>query len=110
MGLAVSIYQDATSEILMKVQKIVSLDRQTAEIASEMRNFSKWVRDSIRAWDLDEDLGSLFAGKKQWRDAAKHIAHAFADYVNAHTGEETANAGKIIDAALEQRRITEWIE
>lgn len=94
----------------MKVQKIVSLDRQTAEIASEMRNFSKWVRDSIRAWDLDEDMGTMWRDKCKWRDAAKHIAHAFADYVNAHTGEETANAGKIIDAALEQRRITEWIE
>tara|TARA_Y100000015_G_C2339178_1_gene65057 strand:- start:144 stop:428 length:285 start_codon:yes stop_codon:yes gene_type:complete len=94
----------------MKVQKIVSLDRQTAEIAAEMRNFSKWVRDCIRAYDLDEDLGSLFAGKKQWRDATKHIAYAFADYVNAHTGEETADAGLIITAALEQRRITEWVE
>lgn len=94
----------------MKVQKIVSLDRQTAEIASEMRNFSKWVRDSIKAWDLDEDLGSLWADKNKWRDAAKQIAYAFADYVNEHTGEDTANGGMIISAALEQRRITEWIE
>ena len=94
----------------MKVQKIVSLDRHTAEIASEMRNFSKWVRDSIKAWDLDEDLGSLWADKKKWREAAKHIAYAFADYVNEAVGEEVADGGLIITAALEQRRITEWIE
>ena len=33
----------------MKVQKIISLDRETAELASRKTNFSGWVRNQLRS-------------------------------------------------------------
>ena len=36
----------------MKIQKIISLDKHTAELAAKKSNFSGWVRDKLRAEDL----------------------------------------------------------
>tara|TARA_Y100000361_G_C11021752_1_gene269926 strand:+ start:375 stop:668 length:294 start_codon:yes stop_codon:yes gene_type:complete len=33
----------------MKVQKIISLDKETAELAAKKTNFSGWVRDQLRS-------------------------------------------------------------
>ena len=33
----------------MKVQKIISLDKETAELAKKKTNFSGWVRDQLRS-------------------------------------------------------------
>ena len=33
----------------MKIQKIISLDRETAELASRKPNFSGWVRNQLRS-------------------------------------------------------------
>ena len=33
----------------MKVQKIISLDKETAELAAKKSNFSGWVRDQLRS-------------------------------------------------------------
>ena len=33
----------------MKVQKIISLDRETAELAAKKTNFSGWVRNQLRS-------------------------------------------------------------
>ena len=40
----------------MKVQKIVSLDVKTAELASEMRNFSLFVRQQLHAYDCGDTI------------------------------------------------------
>ena len=110
MSLAVSIYQDAISEILMKVQKIVSLDVETAQIAQEMRNFSYFVRNSLRAHANDMAIGDEIELRLKWVGACKHIAAAFADYLQASGVENAPGADQLIAMALEQRRITEWIE
>lgn len=33
----------------MKIQKIISLDRETAELAAAKTNFSGWVRNQLRS-------------------------------------------------------------
>lgn len=33
----------------MKIQKIISLDKETAELAKKKTNFSGWVRDQLRS-------------------------------------------------------------
>jgi len=33
----------------MKIQKMISLDRETAEIATRIPNFSSWVRNQLRS-------------------------------------------------------------
>jgi hypothetical protein len=33
----------------MKIQKIISLDKETAELAAKKSNFSGWVRDQLRS-------------------------------------------------------------
>lgn len=33
----------------MKIQKIISLDRETAELAAAKTNFSSWVRNQLRS-------------------------------------------------------------
>ena len=33
----------------MKIQKIISLDKETAELAKQKSNFSGWVRDQLRS-------------------------------------------------------------
>ena len=33
----------------MKIQKMISLDRETADIASRIPNFSNWVRNQLRS-------------------------------------------------------------
>ena len=33
----------------MKVQKIISLDKETAKLAAKKTNFSGWVRDQLRS-------------------------------------------------------------
>lgn len=36
----------------MKIQKIISLDEHTAELAAKKSNFSGWVRDKLRSEEL----------------------------------------------------------
>lgn len=33
----------------MKIQKIISLDKETAELAAKKSNFSSWVRNQLRS-------------------------------------------------------------
>ena len=94
----------------MKRQKIVSLDEYTAPIAVEMKNFSKFVRDSLHAHATSVSGGDLYALQQTWKQAAEFIARAFADYVNEHEGEKIADPEQIVAKALQQRRITEWVE
>lgn len=58
----------------MKIQKIISLDKETAELAAKKSNFSGWVRDQLRSernkreqyQDLDtEDAHDLMRLKNQ---------------------------------------------
>jgi len=44
----------------MKVQKMVSLDQKTAEIASQMSNFSGWIRRMLTLQDSGTDLVAIY--------------------------------------------------
>lgn len=94
----------------MKVQKIVSLDVETAKIAQEMKNFSYFVRKSLKAHAYDYSIADEMDLRKKWVAACHHIAGAFADYLKAAGVENAPDANDLIAMALEQRRITEWIE
>lgn len=47
----------------MKVQKIISLDKETAELAARKSNFSGWVRDQLRR--------ERNKGEEEYRDQIK---------------------------------------
>lgn len=76
----------------MKVQKIVSLTPATAKIAQDMNNFSKFVRNSLIAFDVDEAPGYYRQQMRYW----KRVAHVIA--------EQLSNAPNDIDADIFQER------
>ena len=95
---------------MMKVQKIVSLDVETAKIAQEMKNFSYFVRKSLKAHANDYSIADEMDLRKRWVSACHHIAAAFADYLQASGVEDAPDADELVAMALTQRRLTEWIE
>jgi hypothetical protein len=64
----------------MKVQKIVSLDLETAELASRMNNFSAFVRQSLRAEAVDADVASEMARRARWARTAQTLAELCVGY------------------------------
>ncbi len=66
--------------ITMKVQKLISLDVETAEIAQRMGNFSAFVRQSIRAYAVDSDVASEYARRARWARTAKVLAELVVGY------------------------------
>ena len=58
----------------MKVQKIVSLDVETAELAARMTNFSAFVRRSLRAEAVGLDLASETQRRARWAQTAHTLA------------------------------------
>lgn len=75
----------------MKVQKIVSLDVETAELASRMTNFSAFVRLSLRAEAVGADVASEMALRSRWARTAHTLAQLAFGYAAAQAeanGEE----------------------
>lgn len=66
----------------MKVQKIVSLTPSTAKIAQDMRNFSKFVRNSLIAYDVDEAPGYYRQQMLHWKRVAQNIAEQLVISIN----------------------------
>ena len=71
----------------MKVQKIVSLDLETAEIAQGMTNFSAFVRKSLRAYAVDSDVASEMARRARWARTAHTLAEMVVGYAKAMDDE-----------------------
>jgi len=100
----------------MKIQKMVSLDQATALIASEMNNFSKWVRDGLHAQSMGTDLASEYALRLRWVGVARHLAATLAEYANVintegldGAGIVTTNADELIAKAMEQTRLEDFV-
>jgi hypothetical protein len=77
--------------MVMKVQKIVSLDIETAELASRMTNFSAFVRQSLRAEAVDADVASEMARRARWARTAQTLAElcvGYAKVIAEQNGEE----------------------
>ena len=69
----------------MKVQKIISLDKETAELAAKKTNFSGWVRNQLRS---ERNKSELILSDEQ---------------LNAQRHENVTNR---FDAILENQEIT----
>lgn len=67
----------------MKVQKIVSLDVETAELASRMTNFSAFVRASLRAEAVGLDIASESARRARWARTCSTLAQIAYGYALA---------------------------
>ena len=66
--------------MVMKVQKIVSLDVETADLASRMTNFSAFVRQSLRAEAVGLDLASERARRTRWARTANILGELCVGY------------------------------
>jgi len=62
----------------MKQQKMVSLDEATALIASDMNNFSKWVRDTLHAQSMGLDIAESERIRARWVGVARYLAQTIA--------------------------------
>ena len=71
----------------MKVQKIVSLDLETAELAARMTNFSAFVRRSLRAEAVGADVASEMALRARWAQCAHRLAELAFDYAKYRAKE-----------------------
>tara|TARA_R110002020_G_scaffold197609_2_gene398714 strand:- start:284 stop:556 length:273 start_codon:yes stop_codon:yes gene_type:complete len=49
----------------MKIQKMISLDQETARLASQKTNFSNWVRDKLRSERNQREVGDFTQMKLQ---------------------------------------------
>lgn len=58
----------------MKVQKIVSLDEETAPIAQTMANFSGWVRKMLKLHSDGFDLVEVEEKRVLWFKVARDLA------------------------------------
>lgn len=75
----------------MKVQKIVSLDLETADLAQRMTNFSAFVRQSLRAHAVDADVASEMARRARWARTANVLAElcvGYAKVIAEQNGDE----------------------
>lgn len=98
----------------MKIQKMVSLDEKTAKIASEINNFSKWVRDGLHAQSMGTDLASEYALRLRWVGVARHLAATLAEYaneMNKEMGDEVhmTDADELIAQAMQQTRLEDFV-
>ena len=97
----------------MKVQKIVSLDVETAELASNMTNFSAFVRASLRAEAVGMDIASESARRAKWARAAHTLAEMCFGYAKALWEEDRVEATyenyeQLLYAVLEQTNLEDF--
>ena len=76
----------------MKVQKIISLDKETAELAKTKTNFSGWVRDQLR---------SERNKREQYKDLDMEDAHEAMRYRN----QNKINRYDALDTTLQRAEI-----
>jgi hypothetical protein len=92
----------------MKIQKMVSLDQATALIASDMKNFSRWVRDGLHAQSMGVDLASEHALRVRWVGVARHLAATLIEYAKEMDSEYDSTVDEILATALQQTKLEEF--
>jgi hypothetical protein len=65
----------------MKVQKMVSLDETTARLASDIKNFSRFVRIAVLAHSMGDNIEEERRLRRLWKRVA--------DYLMAVLGDQT---------------------
>lgn len=71
----------------MKVQKIVSLDVKTANIAQDLVNFSAFVRECL----LAHQVGGSYAQMSRITSIWMRVADLLAREISQTTGEDVSN-------------------
>jgi len=92
----------------MKIQKMVSLDQATSQIAGEMKNFSKWVRDTLHAQSMGIDIAESERVRARWVGVARHLAATLIEYAQAMDEEQTQTVDGLLAEALKQTKIGEF--
>lgn len=92
----------------MKVQKIISLDPQTAKIAGRIKNFSAWVRMSLYAFDQEIDVASEVERRMRWSQACRMVATALIEQSKATDPEFNGDVDTIIAKAMNQTTLEEF--
>lgn len=92
----------------MKVQKIISLDPQTAKIAGRIKNFSAWVRMSLYAFDQENDVASEVERRMRWSQACRMVATALIEQSKGNDPEFTGDVDTIIAKAMNQTTLEEF--
>lgn len=89
----------------MKVQKIVSLDVETAEIAQNMANFSLFVRNQLHATRSEDSWTDIQNRVAVFNKALKLVCEDFADYMQDFTGKyNDFQAEKLYKQFIEKAR------
>jgi len=92
----------------MKIQKMVSLDQATSLIAGEMKNFSKWVRDTLHAQSMGLDIAESERLRARWVGVARHLAATLVEYAKEMDSEYSGTVDEILYEALKQTKIEEF--
>ncbi len=87
---------------------MVSLDLATSQLASEMNNFSKWVRDGLHAQSMGVDLASEYALRVKWVGVARHLAATLIEYAKEMDSEYDETVDGILATALQQTKLEEF--
>lgn len=72
----------------MKVQKTLSLDAHTAQIAENMSNFSQFVRVALAAYELGNDFSETERLKRVWIRVANDLKRVIVDLSDQETADE----------------------
>tara|TARA_R110002094_G_scaffold117471_1_gene113162 strand:+ start:14 stop:295 length:282 start_codon:yes stop_codon:yes gene_type:complete len=92
----------------MKVRKEVSLTVETAKIATQMDNFSQWVRIGLRAYGLQEDIATQAMRVERYRKACLHLASTLIDYATQIDPDYKGDVEELIAKALNQTTLEEF--
>lgn len=92
----------------MKVQKIVSLDPETAELAQRMNNFSAFVRQSLRAQAVDSDLASEYTRRVRWTRTAHTLAELCIGYAKALDPDFDKGAEDLVIEVMNQTLLEDF--
>jgi len=93
----------------MKVHKMISLDADTAKIASKMGNFSQWVRISLRSWtDEGTSIADEIILRKKWARAAHMLAATLVEHGLVIDKDYKGSVDELIHTAMSQARLEDF--
>lgn len=75
----------------MKVQKMISLDQESARIAGQMKNFSRFVRIAINAHANGEGIDEVQRRQRLW----KRVTDQLLDVIRHETGWDDEKMGDL---------------
>ena len=89
----------------MKVQKMVSLDQETARIAGRMNNFSRFVRIALSAHANGEGIDEVQRRQRVW----KRVSDGLLDVIRHETGwDDDKMAEMFLDVMANARNQVEF--